>query len=1115
MASETKIGQLVIDLKMKVEALEKASETAQKKLKEIENENQNLQNSNKGLDASFVVMAVGIVASLNKIKGAVTSGIDKYKEYESANKGLESIVKGQGLSFNKAKSFIEDYISDGLIPLSDATLAYKNLAARGYNEDQIKKTMLALKDAAAFGRQSTYEYGQAIATATEGLKNENSVLVDNAGVTKNVAKMWEDYAQTIGKTASSLTQEEKILAEVNGIVEESKYQVGDAAKYAETYAGQQAQLNAKTIELQKTFGEALIPTMTDLSTIQGQLVQGLIDFIENNKSATSGIVTFTAVFGSLTLALKIGSTAMTKFKESTIAATIASDGLKAAIEANPLFFAAMAIITGISLITSAFEAHNAEQQEYIKKTEEAIKRTEELTEAMAHFSETSSYTESEQSLVEDEVKKCEEIVKTYEELKNSVDSIEQEMLEMVQRGELARLSTYQLTATAMRATMESFKEEYLSGGKSVEFYNNKIATLNKTLELNKAKQDYLTKTNIKSHRETLVNIAQTKADIKGKQELLDVLKKGETSTDAYANAKKQLIKVYPELATVNENTIASTQGMIDAEDRAAQAEWALAQATIMNSIAELTAMQNNDALVQQIAIATRQKVEDVRASIEAATASLMELSKLSVSDLSGSVTTNYTPYVPRSSGGGGSSSSSKSYSNKALDNYKKQIEHKKALDQLSLKEEIAMYDYALKHYTKTQDEKWELQEKLYDLNKEMAQKEKELLDQQTEDFEAYVQSQINNRGAEYDIKKKTRDYNQIIETHRNYLNQIMKDERLSLDERKQIYREELQTIRDYQQRIRDLRVETVDSAVTYLTNAITRQLEELQQKDIDAVNSQIKRIEEWKDASINAINEEYNARIDAIDKELKALDKAEQERTREEEDAEYERKRKRLEDLISFEHDATTKANYQKELNKLLEEYQKTLDARALEDRKKALNEQKELLKEEQDNKVKNIEEQTEAEREILNNQLSDLEEYYSKQIDMAQETAEKMLINTEQNQKQILNLLKNYGNAYEITGQSLGEKLAQGINDGILNRITNIVQNIQDTIDKGIENKISDWNKELYKYEAGTGKPQTTNNNYTINQNNYIEQNPEMPSETYRKLRNIDEELAALLVGG
>lgn len=34
-------------------------------------------------------------------------------------------------------------------------------------------------------------------SATEGLKNENSILVDNAGVTKNVAKMREEYAKKI------------------------------------------------------------------------------------------------------------------------------------------------------------------------------------------------------------------------------------------------------------------------------------------------------------------------------------------------------------------------------------------------------------------------------------------------------------------------------------------------------------------------------------------------------------------------------------------------------------------------------------------------------------------------------------------------------------------------------------------------------------------------------------------------------------------------------------------------------------------------------------------------------------------------------------------------------
>lgn len=70
-------------------------------------------------------------------------------------------------------------------------------------------------------------------------------------------------------------------------------------------------------------------------------------------------------------------------------------------------------------------------------------------------------------------------------------------------------------------------------------------------------------------------------------------------------------------------------------------------------------------------------------------------------------------------------SSSSTYSNKKLDNYKKAIEHKKALDQISIKEEIQMYEYALRNYAKTSDEKMELREKIYDLNKELANKEKD------------------------------------------------------------------------------------------------------------------------------------------------------------------------------------------------------------------------------------------------------------------------------------------------------------------------------------------------------------------------------------------------------
>ena len=160
------------------------------------------------------------------------------------------------------------------------------------------------------------------------------------------------------------------------------------------------------------------------------------------------------------------------------------------------------------------------------------------------------------------------------------------------------------------------------------------------------------------------------------------------------------------------------------------------------------------------------------------------------------------------------------------------------------------------------------------------------------------------------------------------------------------------------------------------------------------------------------------------------------------------------------------------------------------------------------------IEDEAEKQKEVYEKQLEELEKYYDEQIDMAQKTAEQMLLNVNQNQEKILELLKNYGDAYEITGQSLGEKLAQGINNGVANNIQNVIQKIQDIIDTGIENKIREWSSSGYSYSASASKPQVSSKTINVYQTNNIEQNPELPSETYRKLRNIDEQLAAQLAG-
>lgn len=226
----------------------------------------------KNVDSQANSAATKISSSLSKIGKAAlaafsVAAVVKFgkeclrvaTETSNAWIGLNSILTGQGRSFDNAKKFIQEYVSDGLVPLNNAVAAYKNLALRGYSSDQIEKTMTALKNSATFARQSTYSLGDAVQTATEGLKNENSVVVDNAGVTKNVAKMWEDYAKSIGKTTNQLTQAEKIQAEVNGISEETKFQSNDAAIYASTYSGKLAQLNTAFTNLKTAVGNVIQP----------------------------------------------------------------------------------------------------------------------------------------------------------------------------------------------------------------------------------------------------------------------------------------------------------------------------------------------------------------------------------------------------------------------------------------------------------------------------------------------------------------------------------------------------------------------------------------------------------------------------------------------------------------------------------------------------------------------------------------------------------------------------------------------------------------------------------------------------------------------------------------
>jgi chromosome segregation ATPase len=217
-----------------------------------------------------------------QLAGLVTTGkiiefardsVEAYGQAEAAFRGLEAQAKYSGVSIGRAMDEANKLAEDGLIDVASASKALQNLLSRGYSIEQAVDTLNWLKDAAAFNRQANLSLADAVKNATEGLKNENSTLVDNAGVTKNVAKMWEEYANRLGIAATELTQAQKIEAEYQGIMQETQAQVGNAAKALEGYQGQAAAAAKASQDAAIQMGQALAPAATEVSRAQVWLIE--------------------------------------------------------------------------------------------------------------------------------------------------------------------------------------------------------------------------------------------------------------------------------------------------------------------------------------------------------------------------------------------------------------------------------------------------------------------------------------------------------------------------------------------------------------------------------------------------------------------------------------------------------------------------------------------------------------------------------------------------------------------------------------------------------------------------------------------------------------------------
>lgn len=239
-------------------------------------------------------------ASLKLVTAGVGDAIDAYNKYQSAMLGVQSVAESTGAGVSNAMQVVRDATKDGLLSEADAAAAVKNLISFGFSAEQAAQMIQVLTDAAAFNRQSNYSLSEAVRVTTEGIRMQNSVLSDASGVQKNLAKMNEDYAKSLGKTTAELSQAELVQAALNGFMSEGAAFAGDAARYSETFAGAQQKLEQATVKVNQAIGqmaEAFAPA-----------VAGTADFISGNTSLVAGVsTTVTALVGSGGLLVALSS----------------------------------------------------------------------------------------------------------------------------------------------------------------------------------------------------------------------------------------------------------------------------------------------------------------------------------------------------------------------------------------------------------------------------------------------------------------------------------------------------------------------------------------------------------------------------------------------------------------------------------------------------------------------------------------------------------------------------------------------------------------------------------------------------------------------------------------
>jgi hypothetical protein len=219
---------------------------------------------------------------------AMKSWFEESRKTSAALSGLGAVAANSGNNMLLATEAAKNLAATGLYTVSEAASGLKNLLSTGLSLPKAIELMKALTNSAAFNRQGQLSMGEAIVGATEGIKNQNSIMVDNAGITKNLSIMYKEYAASIGTSVGALTDAQKVQAAYEGVIRESQIFKGNASLVLNTTAGAMILLEASSRKMAITLGNLFEPAIKLFINSARNTSEAIAAWAQRNKDILRG-----------------------------------------------------------------------------------------------------------------------------------------------------------------------------------------------------------------------------------------------------------------------------------------------------------------------------------------------------------------------------------------------------------------------------------------------------------------------------------------------------------------------------------------------------------------------------------------------------------------------------------------------------------------------------------------------------------------------------------------------------------------------------------------------------------------------------------------------------------